>query len=58
MKAVFRPHKPGGTMSDDPAKPHARFPYVAALLCAACIGAAVWTWMRYSYAWEVTPEQF
>jgi hypothetical protein len=34
-----------------------RFPYVGALLCAACIGASVWAWMRYSYAWEVTPEE-
>jgi hypothetical protein len=34
-----------------------RFPYVAALLCGACLGAAVWTWMRYSYAWDVTPRQ-
>ena len=43
-----------GKMSDDPAKPP-RFPFVAALLCAACLGAAVWTWMRYEYCWEVTP---
>jgi len=33
------------------------FPYVAALLCVACLGAAVWTWMRYSYCWEVTPAR-
>ncbi|MHC4200931.1 MAG: hypothetical protein ACYSU0_13140 [Planctomycetota bacterium] len=39
-------------MTDDPAKPP-RFPYVAALLCAACIGAAAWMWMRYSWVWEV-----
>ncbi len=39
-------------MSDDPAKPP-RFPYVTALLCAACVTAAVWTWMRYSYAWAL-----
>ena len=38
-------------MSDDPTKPP-RFPYVAALLCAACVGAAAWTWMRYSYCWS------
>ncbi len=38
-------------MSDDPAKPP-RFPYVGALLCAACVGVAVWTWMRYSYRRE------
>ena len=46
-------------MSDDnpdvPRPP--RFPYVAALLSAACVGAAAWTWMRYSYAWDVTPSE-
>ena len=41
-------------MLDNPATPP-RFPYIAALLCAMCVGAAAWTWMRYSYAWEVTP---
>jgi hypothetical protein len=41
-------------MTDDPVK-SPRFPFVAALLCAACLGAAVWTWMIYSYAWDVTP---
>ena len=40
------PHEPRGKMPDDPAK-QPRFPYVAALLCVACVGAAVWTWMRY-----------
>ena len=40
-------------MRDDPPKPP-RFPYVAALLCVACLGAAAWTWMRYSYCWDVT----
>ncbi|MHC4504737.1 MAG: hypothetical protein ACYTFI_15640, partial [Planctomycetota bacterium] len=34
-----------------------RFPYIAALLCAACLGAAAWTWMRYSYCWDVTVEE-
>ncbi len=37
-------------MSEDPAKPP-RFPYIAALLCVACLGAAGWTWTRYSYCW-------
>ncbi len=41
-------------MSDDPGRPP-RFPYVAALLCAGCVGAAGWTWMRYSYVWRVGP---
>ncbi len=31
-----------------------RFPWLAALLCAACVGVAAWTWMRYSYAWNYT----
>lgn len=35
-----------------------RFPYVAALLCAACVGAAGWTWMSYSYCWELPPEKW
>jgi hypothetical protein len=35
-----------------------RFPYVAALLCAACLGAAGWTWASYSYAWDVAPREF
>ncbi len=33
-----------------------RFPYVAVLLCAGCLGAAAWTWMRYSYAWPLSPK--
>ncbi len=44
-------------MAQSPAEPDRkppRFPYVAALLCAACIGAAAWTWMRYSYCWDIT----
>ena len=40
-------------MPDDPAK-LPRFPYIAALLCAACLGAAAWTWMRYSYCWPLS----
>jgi hypothetical protein len=42
-------------MTGDRAKPP-RFPYVAALLCAVCVGVAAWAWMRYSYAWNVTPR--
>ncbi|MHC4202203.1 MAG: hypothetical protein ACYSU0_19605, partial [Planctomycetota bacterium] len=41
-------------MPDGPTK-LPRFPYIAALLCVACIGAAAWTWMRYSYAWPIEP---
>ncbi|MHC4199476.1 MAG: hypothetical protein ACYSU0_05750 [Planctomycetota bacterium] len=44
-------------MPYDPARPP-RLPYVAALLCDACILAAAWTWMTYSYCWEVKPRHF
>jgi len=39
----------------NPAKPPC-FPCVGAVLCAACVGAAGWTWMRYSFCWAATPE--
>ena len=49
---------------DENATPHAtddadrspfrRFPYGPALLCVGCLSMAVWTWMRYSYAWDLT----
>ncbi len=40
-------------MPDDPARPP-RFPYVAALLCAVCLGAAAYLWMRYSWVWGLS----
>jgi len=40
-------------MPDDAAR-LPRFPFVAAALCAACVGMAAWTWMRYSYCSDVT----
>ncbi|MHC4504616.1 MAG: hypothetical protein ACYTFI_15035, partial [Planctomycetota bacterium] len=50
------PHEPRGRMPDDPAKPP-RFPYVAAALCAVCVGAAVWLPLRYWTVLDVTvPE--
>ncbi len=39
-------------MSDPDRSPFRRFPYGPALLCAACLSMAAWTWMRFSYAWE------
>ncbi len=38
-----------------PAAPHTRFPYGPALLCLGCLVMCGYTWMRYSYAWSVTP---
>ncbi len=37
--------------------PPTRFPWVRALICAICIAACSWTWMRFSYAWHVTGEE-
>jgi hypothetical protein len=41
-----------------PADPHPfhRFPWVQLAFCLACLAMAAWTWMRCSYAWDVTPE--
>lgn len=42
----------------DPTMPGARFPYAAAAFSCACVAAAVWTFMLFSYAWTVTPSDF
>jgi hypothetical protein len=42
-------------MAQSSARPH--FPYVAAAICAVCVAAAAWTWMRYSYAWDVAADR-
>ncbi len=36
--------------------PHARFPWVQAAFCAACVGTAAWLWMRDSHAWRISPD--
>jgi hypothetical protein len=40
------------THADAPS-PHAKFPWAPALFCAACLAMAAWTWMRYSYCWDI-----
>ena len=45
-------------MTDASASPFRRFPWVQLVFCAACLVMAAWTWMRYSYAWEVTEADF
>ena len=35
-----------------------RFPWVALALCVLSMGAAGWTWLGWSYAWDVTPSDF
>ncbi|MHC4248869.1 MAG: hypothetical protein ACYS9X_07050 [Planctomycetota bacterium] len=46
-------------MSDPgtPEHPGPRFPWGPALLAAASVVLAAWLWMRYSYAWAVTPSR-
>lgn len=39
----------------DTSRPGVRFPWAPALLAVASVAIAAWLWMRYSYAWEVTP---
>lgn len=39
----------------DDARP-IRFPFVAAALCVTSLTAAVWLFFRYSYAWDVRPD--
>lgn len=43
-------------MSDAEAPRRPRFPWVALALCLASVGAAAWLWMRYSYCWDITPD--
>jgi hypothetical protein len=31
-----------------------RFPWIQLVFCIACLSMTGWTWMRYSYAWELT----
>ncbi len=41
----------------DPTTPGARFPWAATVFACACVAAAAWTYMLYSYAWPVTPSR-
>jgi len=34
-----------------------RFPWVQLAFCLACLAMAVWTWMRYSYAWSISERR-
>ena len=41
----------------DPTRPGARFPWAVTVFCAACVAAAAWTFMRFSYAWPVSLQE-
>ena len=41
----------------DPTRVFRRFPWVQLVFCLACLSMTGWTWIRYSYAWEMTPER-
>jgi hypothetical protein len=34
-----------------------RFPFIAAAVCLVCLGVTGWTWMRYSYCWDMALAQ-
>jgi hypothetical protein len=40
----------------EPTPAFRRFPWIQLVFCLACLTMTAWTWMRYSYAWEVTPR--
>ena len=44
------------SMSDTDRSPFRRFPWAQLAFCVACLAMTTYTWMRYSYAWELTPE--
>jgi len=46
-------------MTDDASpspSPFRHFPCVQLAFCLACLTMTAWTWMRHSYAWDVTPQ--
>ncbi|MHC4506113.1 MAG: hypothetical protein ACYTFI_22695 [Planctomycetota bacterium] len=48
----------GDAVSTPEASRPIRFPFVAAALCAVSLAAAGWLFFRYSYAWDVRPDDF
>jgi hypothetical protein len=44
----------GCGVSDTGRRPFRRFPWIQLVFCLACLSMTTWTWMRYSYCWEVT----
>ena len=32
------------------------FPWIQLFFCIACLAMAGWTWLRFSYCWDVKPE--
>jgi len=44
------------TEPDAAPSPFRRFPWMQLVFCLACLAMTARTWMRYSYAWELTPE--
>ena len=47
---------PAHATDDADRSPFRRFPYGPALLCVGCLVMCGYTWMRFSYAWDVTPS--
>jgi len=47
---------PAHATDDATPSPFRRFPWAALAFCVACLTMTTWTWMRYSYAWELPPK--
>ena len=54
--ADARPLCDSGLVTEpEPTPVFRRFPWTQLVFCLACLSMTAWTWMRYSYAWDVTP---
>ncbi len=47
----------GLVTQSDPTPVFRRFPWIQLVFCLACLFMAGWTWMRYSYCWDMGADQ-
>jgi len=40
----------------EPSPAFRRFPWIQLVCCISCLSMTAWTWMRYSYGWDVPAE--
>ncbi|MHC4253685.1 MAG: hypothetical protein ACYS9X_31605 [Planctomycetota bacterium] len=58
MAETLDKNAPATDDADRPSpSPFRRFPYVQLAFCVACLSMTAWTWMRFSYCWDMTLAQ-